>query len=102
MYRDLGIVEGQLDDLDGLALLEIAEGRPAQGVRLLAIADRELRRLGVTAFVPDEMAAREAGWAQARAALGEGVEDAVAAAADVPLEAVVDELLADPKLTGDG
>jgi predicted ATPase/DNA-binding SARP family transcriptional activator len=102
LYREMGLVEGQLDDLDALALLEIAEGRPAAGVRLLAIADRELRRLGVTQFVPDELAARAAGWAAARAALGERVAEIVAAAASEPLEPVVDALLADPKLTGDG
>jgi tetratricopeptide (TPR) repeat protein len=93
LYVEIGLVEGQLDDLDGFALLEIAEGRPAAGVRLLAVADRELRRLGVAPFVADEIEAREAGWARARAALGDELGEIVAATADLPLGFVVDRLL---------
>jgi predicted ATPase/DNA-binding SARP family transcriptional activator len=102
LYTEIDLLEGQLDDLDGLALLDIADGRPAEAVRLLAVTDRLLRQLGVTWFVPDEIEARAAGWAAARAALGAEVDAIVAAAAEVPLDAVVEALLADPKLTGDG
>ena len=93
LYVEIGLVEGQLDGLDGFGLLEIAEGRPAAGVRLLAVADRELRRLGVTPFVPDEIEDREAGWATARAALGDELDEIVAAAGELPLGSVVDRLL---------
>jgi predicted ATPase/DNA-binding SARP family transcriptional activator len=93
-YVEIGLVEGQLDGLDGFALLEIAEGRPAAAVRLLAVSDRELRNLGVAPFVADEIEARQAGWAAARAELGDDeVEKIVAAAADLPLGFVVDRLL---------
>jgi predicted ATPase/DNA-binding SARP family transcriptional activator len=93
IYRDITLVEGQLDALDGFACIETAAGNPAAAVRLLSVADRELRRLGVSLFVPDEIAAREEAWTSARAALGDKIEAIVRSAREESLDAVVDGLL---------
>ncbi|WP_433832549.1 hypothetical protein ACQP2E_16420 [Actinoplanes sp. CA-015351] len=41
IYTELGIIEGQLDAIEGLAQLDVLDGDPAGGLGLLVLADRE-------------------------------------------------------------
>lgn len=68
LYHELRLEEGELDILEGWAALDPA-GDPVEAVTLLAVAERERRRLGAPVFVPDETASRERALAIARAAL---------------------------------
>jgi tetratricopeptide (TPR) repeat protein len=72
IYTDLGITEGQLDAIEGLAQLDILEGDPARGLRLLAVAERERSALGAPSFTPDEVADKESAEETARAVLNAG------------------------------
>lgn len=92
-YREIGLVEGQLDSLDALAALEVADGRPEAALRLLTVAARQRARLGAPLFVPDEIADRDAALAAAREALGSGAEQLEREAATLPLEPVVESVL---------
>jgi predicted ATPase/DNA-binding SARP family transcriptional activator len=95
IYTSLAIVEGQLDAIEGLAQLDVLAGSPADGLRLLVVAEREREKLGAPSFTPDEIADREAAEAEARSALGP-VEVAVVyrSAAAATLVDVVKALLA--------
>ncbi|MBB2947725.1 putative ATPase/DNA-binding SARP family transcriptional activator [Actinoplanes lutulentus] len=81
IYTELGIVEGQLDAIEGLAQLDVLEGDPAGGLGLLVLAERERSALGAPSFTPDEIADREQSEAAARAALGGSAVAAVYRAA---------------------
>ena len=70
IYTELGIAEGQLDAVEGLAQMDILEGDPGNGLRLLAVAGREGSALGAPIFTPDEAADRERAEAEARSRLG--------------------------------
>ncbi|GAB7048237.1 BTAD domain-containing putative transcriptional regulator [Catenuloplanes indicus] len=70
VYTELGIVEGQLDAIEGLAQLDVLDGDPAAGLRLLAVAERERSALGAPSFTPDEIADRARAEELARARLG--------------------------------
>ncbi|MDT4956706.1 MAG: hypothetical protein QOD31_505 [Pseudonocardiales bacterium] len=95
-YRELELDEGQLDAIEALAGLEVAEGRPDSALRLLTVTDRERRRLGAPIFVADESDYRDAAVAAAHASLdARTVEEVSAAAERVALASVVEELLAD-------
>ena len=92
-YRELELVEGELDLLEEWACLEAAD-RPAAALRLLVLADRERRRLGAPVFTPDEVADRATARARARAALSAGQVEAVTAEAmAADLDTAVAELL---------
>jgi predicted ATPase/DNA-binding SARP family transcriptional activator len=69
LYTELEIAEGQVDAIEALAQLEILEHRPAEGLALLALADRERTALGAPIFTPDEAADRDTAETRARAAL---------------------------------
>src|SRR5262249_21793431 len=56
LYGDLDMVEGQLDVLDLLAAVELAERHPTAALRLLTVAGRERERLGAPLFSLDEIA----------------------------------------------
>jgi len=93
-YRELALDEGQLDAIEALAALELAEGRPESALRLLAVTDRERRRLGAPIFVADESDDRDAALEAARAALDDAsIAGILSAAEQLPLATVVDELL---------
>jgi predicted ATPase/DNA-binding SARP family transcriptional activator len=81
LYRALDLDEGMLDVVDGVGCLLAAEGRAADALRLIAVADRERHRLGAPQLGPDEVVGREAALATARAALGPSAAAAVEAAA---------------------
>ncbi len=94
IYTELGIAEGQLDAIEGLAQLDVLEGDPVGGLRLLALAERERTALGAPSFTPDEIADRDAAEASARAALAPGeVARAYREATATTLVAAVAELL---------
>jgi len=94
-YRELELDEGQLDAIEALAGLDVAEGRPDSALRLLSVTDRERRRLGAPIFVADESDDRDAAAAAARAALDEETIAEISAAAErLTLAGVVDDLLA--------
>jgi predicted ATPase len=86
LYRELDLTDGVLDALDGIGCLLAGEGRAAEALRMLAVTDRERRRLGAPLIIPDERADRDAALATARTALGPA---AAAIEADPgPLDAV--------------
>ncbi|HEX4705506.1 MAG TPA: BTAD domain-containing putative transcriptional regulator [Pseudonocardiaceae bacterium] len=96
LYVEVDILEGVLDALDALASLDIAAGRPAAGLRLLTVVDRERDRLGAPLFIEDEIADRKVAMAAAHEALGGArAETIIAAARDLPLSVVTDALLPD-------
>lgn len=93
LYQELELPDGLLDVVDGTACLLAAEDRAADALRLLTVADRERLRLGATLLSPDETTDREAALATARAALGpDGSAAVTAAAAEVPLDDVLDQV----------
>jgi len=94
LYRGLELVEGQIDQLDAVAAVEVLEGRPAPALRLLTVAARERERLGSPLYSPDEIADRDRALEQARAALGRHAAAVADRAAGLPLAEVVDRLLA--------
>jgi hypothetical protein len=95
IYTELGITEGQLDAVEGLAQVDVLEGDPAGGLRLLALAERERSALGAPSFTPDEIADRQQTEAAARERLGPaGVASAYREASTTTLEQVVAALLA--------
>jgi tetratricopeptide (TPR) repeat protein len=76
MYQGLQLAEGQLDAIETIASVEVAEGFPAIALRLLAVADRERQRLGAAALTRDEHETHQATLAAARAALTEAAHAA--------------------------
>ncbi len=90
----LGHAEGQVDCLDVVAAIDVAEGDMAAGLRLFAVVGAARRRLGLEVSTPDERRDRDAAVARARAALGEARVVAIeAAAASVDItEAAVAQL----------
>jgi tetratricopeptide (TPR) repeat protein len=79
LYRDLDMTEGMLDIVDGVACLFAADGRPADALRLITVADRERHRLGAPQLGPDEVAGRATALDTARMALGPSAAAAVEA-----------------------
>ena len=77
----LGHAEGQVDCLDVVAVIEVAEGRPADGLRLFEVVGATRRRLGLELSTPDERRDREAAIAVARASLDEATIVAIETAA---------------------
>ena len=77
----LGHAEGQVDCLDVVAVIEVAEGRPADGLRLFEVVGATRRRLGFELSTPDERRDREAAIAVARASLDEATIVAIETAA---------------------
>ncbi|MBU2666361.1 tetratricopeptide repeat protein [Actinoplanes bogorensis] len=94
IYTELGIAEGQLDAVEGLAQLAVLEGSAVDGLRLLVLAERERSALGAPSFTPDEIADRDDAEARARAALSPAeVALAFRAASATSLAEAVAELL---------
>ena len=77
----LGHAEGQVDCLDVVATIEVAEGHHAAGLRLFAIVGAARRRHGLEVSTPDERRDREAAITLARASLDHEAIAAVEAAA---------------------
>jgi hypothetical protein len=92
LYRELNLDTGALDVLDGLAAVEVAEGRAEMALRLLTVTSREWDRLGTIPFSPDRADDREATLRAARTTLGSRADGVAAAAAGVSLEEVVRSL----------
>jgi predicted ATPase/DNA-binding SARP family transcriptional activator len=92
LYRELNLDTGALDVLDGLAAVEVAEGRADVALRLLTVTSREWDRLGTIPFSPDRADDREATLRAARRALGSGADAVVAVASGVSLDEVVRSL----------
>ena len=61
--------EGQVDCLDVVAAIDVAEARYAEGLRLFVIVDAARRRLGLEVATPDERHDRDAAIALARVTL---------------------------------
>nr|WP_255415720.1 BTAD domain-containing putative transcriptional regulator [Promicromonospora sp. AC04] len=93
LYRGAKLETGQLDALDGLAGLALAEGRADEALRLLTITDRERERLDARPFSVDREADREATRSGARASLADRAGAVTESASAVSLDAAVDELL---------
>jgi hypothetical protein len=95
MYQGLQLPEGQLDALETIASVEVAEGSPASALRLVAVADRERQRLGAAALTLDEQETHQATLAAARAALTQAAQAAALDEARLTrLEEAVAELVA--------
>ncbi|MFF1819643.1 ATP-binding protein [Kribbella sp. NPDC058245] len=92
-YQELDLTEGQLEVLELIACLEVDEGRPTDALRLLTVASRDRRRLGVPSKVPDELVARDNAEASALQALGPAAGQIVDAATEAELASVVGALL---------
>jgi tetratricopeptide (TPR) repeat protein len=92
-YVRVDIVEGILDSLDALACLDIAAGDAEHGLRLFTVADREREKLGAPLLIEDEIRDRVAALATAHVTLGPRAATVAASARDLPLDAVVTELL---------
>ena len=93
IYTELGIPEGQLDAVEGLAQLAILGDTPGPGLTLLAIAERERTALGSPIFTPDEVADRDSAEETARQALPpDEVARAYRTASETSLEAAVASL----------
>ncbi len=65
----LGHAEGQVDCLDVVATIEVAEGRHADGLRLFGVVGAARRRLGLEVSTPDERRDRDAALDLARGSL---------------------------------
>ncbi len=77
----LGHAEGQVDCLDVVAAIDVAEGRQAAGLQLFEVVSAARRRLGLEVSTPDERRDRVAAIALARASLDREAVTAVEAAA---------------------
>jgi tetratricopeptide (TPR) repeat protein len=93
LYRGLDLAEGMLDLLEALAGIEVEQGQPEAGLRLLTVAQRERDRLGAPLFVQDEIADRDQAFAAAHAALGYGAKVVVDEARELTLDAAVAKML---------
>ena len=93
-YHELDLEEGELDALEALACLDVAQDRPAAALGLLLLADRERRALGAPIFVPDESDDRDAALQSARSTLDPtALADISAAVGSLDLSATVRALL---------
>jgi predicted ATPase/DNA-binding SARP family transcriptional activator len=92
-YRDLEITDGLADIVEIIAAIEVDEGRPAEGLRLLSVAARTRLEIGTPLTIPDEIADRDDAEHRANLALGATAGPIVVAAATIPLTTVVAELL---------
>ncbi|HST66202.1 MAG TPA: BTAD domain-containing putative transcriptional regulator [Mycobacteriales bacterium] len=90
LYRALELAEGVVDVIDGVACLLAAEGRAADALRLITVADRERHRLGAPQLGPDEVSGREHALATARRALGRAASGVESGAASEPLDSILD------------
>ena len=90
----LGHAEGQVDCLDVVATIEVAEGRFQDGLRLFEIVDAARRRLGLEVATPDERRDRDAAIALTHASLPDETIAALAAiGASVDIEVAALEVL---------
>ena len=108
--RGIGDRRYLLSVLEGIATVAIATGDHAQGVRLLAVVEREYRTFGMSGHTPKDRARREVATALARTAMGdeayglaesEGVRlsiDQATALASEPTMTAVMAPLPDPRL----
>jgi tetratricopeptide (TPR) repeat protein len=92
LYRELDLAEGVVDVVDGVACLLAAEGRASDALRLITVADRERHRLGAPQLGPDEVSGRLSALDTARTALGPAAAAVESAAADEPLDAILDTI----------
>jgi predicted ATPase/DNA-binding SARP family transcriptional activator len=93
-YIEADIQEGVLDVVDALACLDIADGRPDVGLRMLTVSQRERERLGSTPLIEDEITDRAAAVAAAYEALGEPKAAVVIESArELPLDVIVATVL---------
>lgn len=92
-YVEVDIPDGMLDSLDALACLDIAAGDAAHGLRLFTVSDREREKLGALLLIEDEIRDRMRALATAHAELGPRAAAVIDAARELPLAAVVRELL---------
>jgi tetratricopeptide (TPR) repeat protein len=84
----LGHAEGQVDCLDVVASIEVAEGRHAPGLRLFEIVGAARRRLGLEVSTPAERRDRDAAISLARASLDrEAIASIEAAVAQIEITA---------------
>ena len=84
----LGHAEGQVDCLDVVAAIEVAEGHPAAGLRLFEVVRAARRRLGLEVSTPDERRDRDAAIKLARVSLdGEAIAALEVAASQVDITA---------------
>jgi hypothetical protein len=93
LYRDLNLDLGQVEILEGLASVEVAQGNPSAALRLLTVTRRERGRLGSPSFGSNRRRDREQALADARTALGADADAVAEAAEHLPLHTVVDDLL---------
>ncbi len=90
----LAHAEGQVDCLDVVAAIDVAEGRMAPGLRLFEVVRAARRRLGLEVSTPDERRDRDAAITLARASLDEDAIAAVeVAASQIDLTAAAVEVL---------
>jgi predicted ATPase/DNA-binding SARP family transcriptional activator len=91
----LAHAEGQVDCLDVVAVIEVAEGQYAKGLRLFEVVNAARRRLGLEVSTPDERRDREAAMTLTRAALDRETLAAVEAAGrEVDIASAAIEVLA--------
>jgi tetratricopeptide (TPR) repeat protein len=84
----LGHAEGQVDCLDVVAAIEVAEGHHAAGLRLFEVVRAARRRLGLEVSTPDERRDRDAAIKLARVSLdGEAIAALEVAASQVDITA---------------
>jgi hypothetical protein len=95
LYRDLDLVEGMLDAVEGLAGIAADDREHEWALRLFVVAEQERARLGAPVFIEDELADHAAARAAAHAALGPRAAPVIRAAATDSLEAAVARLLDD-------
>ena len=90
----LGHAEGQVDCLDVVAAIDVAEGDHAAGLRIFELVGAARRRLGLEVSTPDERRDRDAAIQLARESLGESkVREIEAEASSLDItEAAVAEL----------
>jgi hypothetical protein len=93
MYHALELGVGMLDALDGLAGIELDEGRPELAIEYLTITDREWERFGAEPFSPDRADDRETTRTAALAALADEAAGIIAAARTRPMETLTERLL---------
>ncbi|MFD8493803.1 BTAD domain-containing putative transcriptional regulator [Amycolatopsis sp. NPDC059657] len=93
MFRDLDLTLGEVEVLEGLASLELAEDNPETALRMLTITARARERFGTPSFGPDRQERRENTLAAAHGALGAAADAVVSAARSQPLATLVDDLL---------
>jgi predicted ATPase/DNA-binding SARP family transcriptional activator len=93
LYRDLDLDLGQLEVLEGLAIVENEQGHAAEALRLLTVTQRERARLGAPFFGTNRKRDRDDALAAAHTALGPQATAIAESAARIPLRELADELL---------